>query len=99
MAKKSGARIPALLKEVEKAARQLRVAIRKRAKAAPKNIESAANRLRKGAADVARQVEKYVHEIRVELERGQKPAPKTAKKKPKKKATRGKRRTSTPAAR
>jgi hypothetical protein len=62
-----------LIKDVEKAAKQLRADIRKRAQAAPKSMEAAAARLRKGAADIAGQVEKYVHDLRVGLE-GKKPA-------------------------
>ena len=42
-------------------------------------MEAAANRLRKGAADIAGQVEKYVHDLRVGLE-GAKSAPKRAAK-------------------
>jgi hypothetical protein len=61
-------RLTALISDVEKAAKQLRADIRKRAQAAPKNMETAAKRLRKGAADVAGQVEKYVHDLRVNLE-------------------------------
>ncbi len=83
MAKKSGDRISILIKDVEKAAKQLRTGIRKRAKAAPRSLESAANRLRRGAADIARLVEKYVHEIRVELEGAKKPARKAAPKRKK----------------
>jgi hypothetical protein len=71
-----------LIKDVEKAARQLRNDIRKRAQAAPKSMEEAATRLRKGAADIAGQVEKYIHDLRVGLE-GKKAAPrKAAKRKP-----------------
>jgi hypothetical protein len=75
-------RLGSLIKDVEKAARQLRNDIRKRAAAAPKSMEAAATRLRKGAADIAGQVEKYVHDLRVGLE-GKKPAAKRpAKRKP-----------------
>jgi hypothetical protein len=77
-------RLAALIRDVEKAARQLRSDIQKRAQAAPRNLESAAARLRKGAADVAGQVEKYIHDLRVGLE-GRKPkaAPrKAARRKP-----------------
>ncbi len=75
-------RLGSLIKDVEKAAKQLRADIRKRAEAAPKSMEAAANRLRKGAADIAGQVEKYIHDVRVGLE-GAKPAPKrAAKRKP-----------------
>lgn len=72
-------RLASLIRDVEKAARQLRADIRKRAQAAPKSMEAAAMRLRKGAADIAGQVERYVHDLRVGLE-GRKPAAKrTAK--------------------
>ncbi len=75
-------RLGSLIKDVEKAAKQLRSDIRKRAAAAPKNMETAAKRLRKGAADIAGQVEKYVHDVRLGLE-GKKPGPaRTAKRKP-----------------
>ena len=66
-------RLAALIRDLEKAARQLRADIQKRARAAPKNMEAAAMRLRKGAADIAGQVEKYIHDLRVGLE-GRKPA-------------------------
>ncbi len=68
-------RLASLIRDVEKAARQLRADIRKRAQAAPKSMEAAAMRLRKGAADIAGQVERYLHDLRVGLE-GRKPAPK-----------------------
>ena len=61
-------RLAALIKDLEKAARQLRNDIQKRARAAPRNMEAAAQRLRKGAADIAGQVEKYIHDLRVGLE-------------------------------
>lgn len=70
-------RITALIRDVEKAARQLRTDIGKRAQAAPKNMEAAAAALRKGAADIAGQVEKYIHGLRVGLE-GRKPAARRA---------------------
>jgi len=68
-------RIASLIKDVEKAARQLRSDIRKRTKAAPKSLQGLGDRMRKGGAEVAAQVEKYVHEFRLSLE-GAKPAPK-----------------------
>jgi hypothetical protein len=74
-------RLGSLIKDVEKAAKQLRADIRKRAQAAPKNMETAANRLRKGAADVAGQVEKYVHDLRVGLEGAKPQARQAAKRK------------------
>ncbi|MDX2165922.1 MAG: hypothetical protein SF182_02620 [Deltaproteobacteria bacterium] len=79
-------RIASLIKDVEKSARQLRNDIRKRAAAAPKNLEAVSGQLRKGAADIAKQVEQYVREVRVSLEG--KPA---AAKKPAKRATAPKR--------
>jgi hypothetical protein len=76
-------RLASLIKDVEKAAKQLRSDIRKRAAAAPKNMETAAARLRKGAADIAGQVEKYVHDVRVGLEGKKTGRPtRTAKRKP-----------------
>jgi hypothetical protein len=68
-------RLASLIRDVERAARQLRTDIRKRARAAPKSMQEAAMRLRKGAADIAGQVERYVHDLRVGLE-GKKPAAK-----------------------
>jgi len=71
-----------LIKDVEKAAKQLRADIRKRAQTAPKSMESAAAQLRKGAADLAGQVERYVRDLRIGLE-GKKPAAKRAARRPK----------------
>jgi hypothetical protein len=76
-------RLAALIKDVEKAARQLRADIQKRAQTAPRSMEDAAARLRKGAADIAGQVEKYIHDLRVGLQ-GRKPATRRA---PRAKAT------------
>lgn len=75
-------RITDLIKEVEALAKRLRADIRKRAKATgvPKNLQAAADRLRKQAAMVAGMVEKYAHELRKELEGGSKPAKRTARK-------------------
>ena len=78
-------RLSALIGDVEKAAKQLRGDIRKRAQAAPKSMEVAATRLRKGAADVAGQVERYLHDLRVNLE-GRPPAPRRTARKAKAKA-------------
>ena len=75
-------RLASLIKDVEKAAKQLRGDIRKRAQAAPKNMEQAATRLRKGAADIAGQVEKYIHGVRVGLEGKKTAARPAAKRKP-----------------
>ena len=82
-------RLAALIKDVEKAARQLRTDIQKRAQAAPRSMEEAAARLRKGAADIAGQVEKYIHDLRVGLQ-GRRPA---AARRPRATRTRTKRRT------
>jgi len=71
-------RIAGLIKDVEKAGKQLRSDIRKRAQAAPKNLQAVADRMRKGGAEVAAQVEKYVHDLRVSLE-GKPSAKRTAK--------------------
>ena len=70
-------RLAGLIKDVEKAAKQLRADIRKRAQTAPKQMESAAAQLRRGAADLAGQVERYVRDLRIGLE-GKKPAAKRA---------------------
>jgi hypothetical protein len=70
-----------LVRDAEKSLRQIRNDIRKRAAAAPKNLEAAAQRLRKGAAEIAGQVERYVHDLRVGLE-GTKPAARPARRKP-----------------
>jgi len=82
-----GDRIAELIKEVEAVAKRLRMDVRKRALASglAKNLQAAADRLRKQAAAVAGQVEKYAHEIRRELEVGGKKAP-VAKKAAAKKA-------------
>jgi len=72
-------RIARLIRDVEKAAKQLRREFRKRAKAAPKNLQAVADRLRKGGLDVFAQVEKYVHELRVSLAGKPAPKPRTAK--------------------
>jgi len=75
-------RLAALIKDLEKAARQLRADVRKRASTAPKSLDAAVSRLRKGVTEVTRQVEKYVHDLRVGLE-GKKPAAKrTTRRKP-----------------
>jgi hypothetical protein len=76
-------RIHGLIKEVESLAKSLRTNLRKRADVSPvlKEVQKAADRLRRQAAATAGQVEKYVHSIRKELEKG---APKkaAAKKRP-----------------
>jgi signal transduction histidine kinase len=89
-------RLAALIRDVEKAARQLRTDIQKRAQAAPRSMEEAAMRLRKGAADIAGQVEKYIHDLRVGLQ-GRRPAARRAarRKATRRKATRRKTRRAT----
>ncbi|MEO8606006.1 MAG: hypothetical protein ABI629_25775 [bacterium] len=71
-------RIASLIKDVEKAGKQLRSDIRKRVQTAPKNLQAVADRMRKGGADVAAQVEKYVHDLRVSLEPARRAKPKRA---------------------
>ena len=86
--KQSRDRVGALVKEVEAVAKRLRLDIRKRAKASGllKNLQSAADRLRKRAATAAAQVERYIHEIRKELEGATKPARRPAPKRRKRAA-------------
>lgn len=71
-AKKQGDRIGTLIKDWEALAKRLRSDVAKRARAAglPKDLQSAANQLRKQAAAVAAQVEKRVHQLRKDLEKG-----------------------------
>jgi hypothetical protein len=73
--------IAAVVREVEKLAKQIRADIRKRATAAglPKTLTAAAAQLRKRAAVAAAQVEKYVHTVRTDLERGNKGPAKRSK--------------------
>jgi hypothetical protein len=73
--------IDRLIRDLEKAAKQLRSDIRQRAQAAPKQLQRLADRLRQGGADLARQVEDYARELRVSLEKGAKPAKSTPKRK------------------
>jgi hypothetical protein len=70
MAKRRGDRISELIKDVESSAKRLRADVRKRANATGllKNLQTAAEQLRKRAAAAAGQVERYVHELRKELE-------------------------------
>ena len=80
-------RINRLIREVEGLAKRLQTDIRKRVQAGRllKNLQAAADQLRKRAATAAAQVEKYVHQLRTELERGAKPAKRAkASRKPKK---------------
>jgi RNA polymerase primary sigma factor len=95
MAKAKGVHVQLadLIKNVEKAAKQLRRDIRKQYKAAPKSWDKAAGQLRKGALDVQTQLEKYVRDIGIggAKKTKKRPARKTAKKatrKTAKKATR-----------
>jgi DNA repair ATPase RecN len=76
-----------LIRDVEKAARQLRRDFEKRAKSAPKNLQQVGNRLRKLAEmlrksgiDVATQVEKYLRDLRTSLTGAAKPARAAARK-------------------
>ena len=87
MATRVQQQIDRLIRDLEKAAKQLRSDIRQRAQAAPKQLQQLADRLRQGGADLARQVEDYVRELRVSLEKGTKPA-KSARAPKRKPATR-----------
>lgn len=80
-------RIHGLIKEVESLAKSLRTNLRKRTDVTPvlKEVQKAADRLRKQAATTAGQVERYVHSIRKELEKSATPKKKTATKKTAKK--------------
>ena len=88
-------RIRGLIKEVESLAKGLRADLRKRADVTPvlKEVQKAADRMRRQAGAAAGQVEKYVHSIRKELEKGTKKKTATKKRaarkttKTKKKAT------------
>ncbi len=64
-AKKRGDRIGALIKDVEALTKRLRSDV-----GLPRDLQSAANQLRKRAAAVAAQVEKRVHQLRKDLEGG-----------------------------
>ena len=93
-------RINRLIRDVEKAARQLRRDFEKRARSAPKNLQQVADRLRKLAdmlrkngVDIATQVEKYVHELRRSLEGAVAKPARTVRKTAKKKAAPRKRKT------
>ncbi len=76
-------RIHGLIKEVESLAKSLRTNLRKRTDVTPvlKEVQKAADRLRKQAATTAGQVERYVHSIRKELEKSAAPKKKKATKK------------------
>jgi hypothetical protein len=62
--------IRAMMHEVEAVAKDVRAAMRKRAKEVglTQNLRKAAKQLREGAAKAAAQVEKYAHGLRMELE-------------------------------
>lgn len=83
-------RIRQLVGEVENIAKRLRNDIRKRVEETGilKNLESAANQLRKQAAAVAAQVEKYARDMRQQLERSAKGKAKPAASSARKKAAR-----------
>jgi len=57
-----------MIREVERAAKQIRNEVRKQYKATPKVLDQAASQLRRGAAEAAYQVERYIHEVRLDLE-------------------------------
>lgn len=84
-------RAKALLGEVEALAKRLQGDLKRRVQESrvARQLERAAGQLRKRAASGAAQVERYAHRLRVELEKG--PARKTAAKRRKKAATRGRR--------
>ena len=65
-----------MMHEVEGIAKEVRAAVRQRAKETglTKNLQNAAKQLREGAAKAAAQVEKYAHSLRTELEGKSKPA-------------------------
>lgn len=68
-----------MIREVERAAKQIRNEVRKQYKATPKVLDQAASQLRRGAAEAAYQVERYIREVRIDLEaaaKGKKPAAK-----------------------
>lgn len=63
MAKKSQDKLAALIRDVEHAAKRIRADIRKRAKAETKNLQKAAQQLRKAAVDVVGHVERYIRDL------------------------------------
>jgi hypothetical protein len=83
-----------MIRDVEKAAKQIRNEVRKQYDATPKVLDQAASQLRRGAAEAAYQVERYIREVRMDLESGAKSTTKkrTAKKRATKKRTTKKRR-------
>lgn len=75
--------ISTMIREVERAAKQIRNEVRKQYSATPKVLDQAASQLRRGAAEAAYQVERYIREVRMDLERAGssllgRPAPKRA---------------------
>jgi hypothetical protein len=76
-----------MIREVERAAKQIRNEVRKQYKATPKVLDQAASQLRRGAAEAAYQVERYIHEVRLDLEAAAKRKTTTAKKSTAKRAT------------
>jgi len=80
-------RVNQLMREVEALAKRVQTDVRKRVQAAAllKNLQAAANQLRKQAAVAAAQVEKYIRQLRRELERSARPAKRAkSSRKPKK---------------
>lgn len=69
--------VRAMMHEMEAVAKDVRAAVRKRAKEVglTQTLRKAAKRLRVDGAKAAAQVEKYAHELRVELEGKKKAAP------------------------
>jgi len=72
MKAKRSDRLAELIADVEELAKRMRKEVQRAARKSglTKNLETAANTLRKRAAAVAGQVEKYVHEVRMELVKG-----------------------------
>lgn len=81
--------ISTMIREVEKAAKQIRNEVRKQYNATPKVLDQAASQLRRGAAEAAYQVERYIREVRMDLEGSSKrgAAKKTTARKTKKRST------------
>jgi hypothetical protein len=76
-----------MIREVERAAKQIRNEVRKQYKATPKVLDQAASQLRRGAAEAAYQVERYIHEVRLDLEAAAKRKTTGAKRATKKRTT------------
>ncbi len=95
MARTIRGQISEMIRDVEKAARQIRTEVRKQYDVTPKVLDQAASQLRRGAAEAAYQVERYIREVRMELQEGggkkaarKNTTKKTARRKTAKKATR-----------